>query len=81
MRKLLLFFALFVAGCTYNDEITYTRSDKEIVLKITQRSPAGSAISIELRTHADAQAYRERLERIMKELDDFERELTIKEKK
>jgi hypothetical protein len=81
MKKLLLLSILLFTGCQYNDEITYTRSDKEILLKITQRVPSGAAITTELRTHEDARLYRERLERIIKELDDFERELTIKEKK
>ncbi len=82
MKKLLLILPfLCLLGCdSPTDEVSYTRNNTEMSLKITHRN-MGNSCSITLKTGDDARKYRERLEKLMKEIESFERELEIREKK
>lgn len=79
--KRYIFLLLFLVGCTpAGDEISYTRSTNETKLKITQRNPNGASISVEVSNAKEAREYRERLLRLVKEIEDYEKELSIREK-
>jgi len=81
MKKFFFVIALFLVGCTpAGDEISYTRSTNETKLKITQRANSGASISVELTNAKEAREYRERLQRLIKEIEDYEKELSIREK-
>lgn len=83
MRKVALLFAflcLFAVGCENgHDEVTYTRSSNETSLKISHRCN-GSTINVTVKNAEEARKYRERLQRLVKEIEDFEKELSIREK-
>ncbi len=69
-----------MAGCdTPTDEVTYTRNNQEMSLKITHRSN-GSSCTVTIKNADDARKYRERLEKLTKEIENFEKELSIREK-
>lgn len=83
MKKLIPLLALpvlLLLGCdTSTDEVSYTRTNQEMSLKITHRVN-GNSVTITMKSAADAKAYRERLEKLIKEIESFEKELSIREK-
>jgi len=81
MKKVILIFVcLLTIGCsTTSDEITYSRTDSDIQLKITHRS-GGASCSITIKNATEAAQYKARLQRLVREIEDFEKDLLIKEK-
>jgi hypothetical protein len=83
MRKVIPIFAficLFAIGCNAtSDEITYSRTNDDIQLKITHRS-GGNSCTITIKNAIEAAQYKARLQRLVREVEDFEKDLSIKEK-
>ncbi len=81
MKKLLFVVAaLAILGCDGpSDEVHYTRSGNDVRLKIVHRNN-GNSCSIELKTMQEAEQYKIRLQKLVKEIDDYEKELTNREK-
>lgn len=76
----LLFLTFCMIGCDQpSDEITYSRTDSNIQLKITHRS-GGSSCTINIKNATEAAVYKARLQRLVREIEDFEKDLSIKEK-
>ena len=66
-------------GCASGDEVAYTRNNKEMRLKITHRNN-GNFCSVEITNLEEAKNYKARLQKLIKEIEDFENELSIREK-
>lgn len=80
MKRSIFLIALLVIGCAApSDSITYTRSNDEMSLKITYTNN-GSSCSVNIKNAEEARKYRIRLQRLVRELEDFEKEISIKEK-
>lgn len=82
MKKVVFILAIFLIGCqpSPTQEIIYTRNDEEVSLKIIHRG-GGSVCTITLKDAESARKYKERLQRLVREIEDFEKELSIREKK
>lgn len=85
MKKVLFILAfacLFAIGCGMpmpSDEITYSRTNDNIQLKITHKS-GGNSCTITIKNGVEAAQYKARLQRLVREIEDFEKDLSIKEK-
>jgi len=83
MKKIISIFAfvcLFALGCNNpSDEITYSRNNSDIQLKITHRN-GGNSCTITIKNATEAAQYKARLQRLVREIEDFEKDLLIKEK-
>lgn len=80
MKKLLFVFVILLVGCGGpGDEITYSRTNDNIQLKITHRS-GGNTCTITIKNGIEAAQYKARLQRLVREIEDFEKDLSIKEK-
>lgn len=82
MKKVIFILAIFLMGCQVSptQEVIYTRNDEEVSLKITHRG-GGNFCTITLKNAEDARKYKERVQRLIREIEDFEKELSIREKK
>jgi len=86
MKKLtgiLLSLSLFVLiGCTAPQEeiTTYVSSNNTVKLKI-RHANAGSSVTVEINNAEEARVYKERMQKIVRCIEDFEKELSIREKK
>jgi hypothetical protein len=83
MKKLLFALVLVgMCGCDPpppTDEINYIRSDKELRLKITHRN-GGSSCSVDLTNVEQAEKYKKRLRKLIEDIEEFEKELSTREK-
>lgn len=75
MKKFILIFVILVLGCSRNDQIEFTRTEKTVKLKITH-----SAQIYEIKTAEEAKFHKDKLQKIIKEIENFEYELSIMEK-
>lgn len=85
MRKLtaiLLVCGLFVIGCAAPQEeiTTYVSSNNTVKLKI-RHANAGASVTVEINNAEEARIYKERMLKIVRSIEDFEKELSIREKK
>lgn len=85
MKKFFAIFATFcllLAGCDSPQEevTTYISSNNTVKLKI-RHSNNGSSVNVEISTAEEARAYKERMQKIVRFIEDFEKELSIREKK
>ena len=81
MKKLLFALVLLIAGCGGPQEeiTTYVSSNNIVKLKI-RHSYNGQAITVEINSAKEAKDYKERMQKIIRAIEDFEKELTIREK-
>jgi hypothetical protein len=80
--KKLLFALVLVAGCSSSlptNEVQVTRTDTELKLKITHRNN-GNSCNVELTNMEQAEKYKKRLQKLIEDIEDFEKELSIREK-
>lgn len=83
MKRVFLLFVLLCTGCgvaVNGDDVAYTRSNDDMKLAITHRH-AGGSLKINIDNAEDAKRYKERLAKLIKEIEKFEDELSIREKK
>lgn len=83
MKRLFLLLVLLCTGCgvaVNGDEVAYTRSNDNMKLAITHRHNGGS-LQVRIENAEDAKRYKERLAKLIKEIERFEDELSIREKK
>jgi hypothetical protein len=84
MKRLIFALVLFTIGCSdYSSreiKVIYASRDDGLSMIVTHRAGHDS-VSILLTTIDETKKYRERLQKVIKDLDNFEQELTIKEKK
>lgn len=79
MKKLFLILLLFLVGCANQDEVTYTRNNQEMTLTIKHYNEGRCSVVV-IKNAEQARNYKERLKKLLKEIEDFEKELSIKEK-
>lgn len=84
MKRLMLLsfvWTAFLFGCDPQpkNEITRTRSDGENKLTIVHRN-YGNTTTIYIKNAEDAKQYKERLQQIIKDIEEYERELVPKDK-
>jgi soluble cytochrome b562 len=81
MKKLLFAFVILFAGCAAPQEeiTTYVSSNNTVKLKI-RHSINGSSITVEINNAKEAKDYKERMQKIVRAIEDFEKELSIREK-
>lgn len=87
MKKLIVLSVLFLTGCAGNTiptiSVTYSKQENgQQTLEIKHSNYAGgNSSTVVLRDAKGAEEYRRKLEKLIREIDEFERELTISEKK
>ena len=82
MKKLLFsLVCLSFIGCANpnRDTFVFTRNASEIKLQIWQHHNSNS-ITVEIKNAEEAKAYKERLKKIIKEIETYEEQLSIYEK-
>jgi hypothetical protein len=81
MKNILCLFVCVIIGCSSPpvDNIKYTRSNSGIKLVITHSNRYNS-LDVEINNLQDANNYKDRLQKIIKELERFEDEARIMEK-
>lgn len=81
MKKLILLPIFFLFGCDPQpkNEITRTRSDGENKLTIIHRN-YGNTTTVYIKNAEDAKQYKERLQQIIKDIEEYEREAVPKDK-
>jgi len=79
--KKFTFLLVFVAGCacSTDDEVKYTRSSSEAKLVITHRNNC-SSFNVEIKNADEAKKYKERLQKLVKEIERYEEDVRILEK-
>ena len=82
MKKLFIIAVLFLVGCGGPTEeiTTYVNSNNTVKLKI-RHAHNGNSITVEINSAEEARKYKERMQKIIVYLEDFEKELSIREKK
>lgn len=81
MKKLLFILLVLIAGCDEpRDEVQLNRSDKDITLKIVHRN-GGNSCTVTISNTAEAEKYKLRLKKLIDDIDAYENELSINEKK
>lgn len=81
MKKLFFIFFILIVGCASPTEeiTTYVNSNNTVRLKI-RHANNGSAITVEINNAEEARKYKERMQKIVRCIEDFEKELSIREK-
>ncbi len=81
MKKLLFAFVLLLVGCAAPQEeiTTYVSSNNTVKLKV-RHSNGGGSITVEINNAKEAKDYKERMQKIVRAIEDFEKELSIREK-
>jgi helix-turn-helix protein len=82
MKKVLFISLVLLAGCTGPTEeiTTYVNSNNTVKLKI-RHAHNGNSITVEINNAEEARQYKDRMQKIIRYLEDFEKELSIREKK
>lgn len=81
MKKLILLIAIFITGCSCSteDEIKYTRSNSEATLVIIHRN-CGNFLKVEIKNAEEARKYKERLQKLIREIEKYEDDVRVMEK-
>lgn len=81
MKKLLFAFVILLAGCAAPQEeiTTYISSNNTVKLKI-RHANGGNSVTVEINNVKEAKDYKERMQKIVRAIEDFEKELSIREK-
>ncbi len=74
-------WTVFLFGCDPQpkNEIIRTRGDTENKLTITHKN-LGSSCTVYIKNAEEAKQYKERLQQLLKEIEEYEREITSKDK-
>jgi uncharacterized protein YcfL len=80
--KKVFFVILFLVGCTGPQEeiTTYVSSNNTVKLKI-RHANNGASVTVEISNAEEARLYKERMQKIVRYIEDFEKDLSIREKK
>lgn len=82
MKKLFFILVLLLVGCNGPTEeiTTYINNSNDAVKLKIRHAYNGQAITIEINNAEEAKKYKERMQKVIRSIEDFEKELSIREK-